>query len=406
MTPEQEYRELYEWLRHSRCLEALLLASERYEEGLGDPPVGMIQEMLNQVTLLIINKIFLPVPSGVRHLSNLKSFCISAVEAPADIEVLNTAIQQFPQIESLELKGLILSRLPEEIFKLPHLTSFSFLGELQCLPEDMRVFSRLKSLHIKATYMYKPIQPRVYKLSSIPESIGMLNQLEVLSLEMPDSLKHFPKGLNKLTQLKQLTIEASHIPLECIRDITNLERFSFTLLGDPLDMEIYPSKHQEVLEVLKYIRTLHCLTHLKINSPFMSHIPEWIDELIHLESLEIRELTTFSEDLDPRWPYAYFIPTPIPESLQQLKKLTYLQLANISLETVPEVIQYLPSLTEVYLDEIHFKQEEVIPANFTPPPQLLLFAIRFIYMSKERGNAVRAFFPETCKVILLTNTNV
>lgn len=189
------------------------------------------------------------IPDEIGQLATLKRLSIG--DAEALLSIPNT-IGNLSQLTRLEITRTNISRLPDSIGQLQHLERLHLRRnyELRYLPASLGKLAALKKLEIDALYN-KHTPPLNTIPIVIPDEIGLLSNLEELSLEsnnlssLPDSigqlknLKEFsldynpfteiPKSVFQLSNLQELSLDnapLTHISIQfCL--LKKLEEFSF-----------------------------------------------------------------------------------------------------------------------------------------------------------------------------------
>ncbi|HEC40125.1 hypothetical protein LCGC14_1291320 [marine sediment metagenome] len=211
-------------------------------------------------------------------------------------------ISKLTSLEVLQLSNNIVGKFP---------TSFSNL-------------QKLKSLNIKAISMGK-----------IPESLTRLNSLEDLDISS-NNLTNIPNSIENLTELKELRAENNRIK-------SLPEAISKLFLLKSLNLS-----NNRLISLPETIGELKNLDELRINRNNIKELPLSVGNLqsldfLHLGQNNLREL---------------------PDSFVELKLLITLylndnkELDKYIIERLPDLIDKMPSLRNLYLDET---QIELIP---------------------------------------------
>jgi internalin A len=211
---------------------------------------------------------------------------------------------------ALNLRGLALTRLPESLRKLTHLTHLDIsVNQLRSLPESLFHLTRLQRLNVSEN-------PR---LTSLPEWVGRLTQLETLHSDSA-GLESVPESLAQLTNLKTLNLfnnQLAALP-ESIGRLTQLQILDVgrNLIGS----------------LPEGIANLAGLQHLDISSNHLEILPDWLGQLTRLVSLVVDRNVL----------------TALPESLSQLTELECLGITGNRLSTLPESLRGLAKLRYLF----------------------------------------------------------
>lgn len=207
--------------------------------------------------------------------------------------------------------------------------TFNFSGKFETR-KDYRVFSVLKRLD--AGYNPTETQSRLlqeqtelnlsaYRIKALPDSIGMLVNLERLDLGFTiiDSL---PEAVYDLKNLRVLVLSYTRITTipESIGQLINLER---------LDLS-----KTEITALPDSIGKLVKLKDLNLGSTKIVSLPASIEKLANLQEMNL-ESTPLKE---------------FPKSLVQLSNLQYLDLSSSNIRTLPKSISQLTNLKGLYLN--------------------------------------------------------
>ena len=120
---------------------------------------------------------------------------------------------------ALSIKEQLLTHLPEQLYFCPALVILEIIDTpLIALPQSIGELAQLKSLTLKNT-----------AIEQLPSSIAQLSKLETLSLINNPNLKHFPRALLQLPNLKTVRVDAS-IKTPTINDCP----FEFIIIDSPI----------------------------------------------------------------------------------------------------------------------------------------------------------------------------
>ena len=236
-------------------------------------------------------------------------------------------------LTGLNLCGLGLTTVPESIGQLSGLTVLSLnKNRLTSVPESIGQLKMLQTLDLGEN-----------NLASLPQTIGQLATLTLLDLSR-NGFTTLPESIGQLTALKKLNLiynKLTSVP-ESIGQLTGLVE---------LDL-----KGKGLVSVPESIGQLTGLTLLDLSWNKLKSVPESIGQLKMLQSLNLCEnylnslpqtigqLTTLTKLRLNRNEFK-----TVPECLGQLTGLIELNLSNNRLTSVPEVIRQLTCLTELKL---------------------------------------------------------
>lgn len=249
------------------------------------------------------------ISTQIVNLTTLKSLTISG-----ELKEIPKAIYNLSQIEELEIFDTKISSVSPDIEKLKGLKKISFWQPL-FLPSDKPIVLKLDEIfnNLSKCGNLKELHLNKNGINEIPESIGLLNQLQVLSAE-DNLLVSYPKSLYKLTSLKELNLGINQIK-----------------------------------EVSKGIGNLTQLKTLKLNSNWKNSLDtkNLFDEITELYNLEILELWSCQSV------------RTIPETISSLKKLKKIDLDNNLLEKLPKSILTMTNLKTLRVSTNRISAEEI-----------------------------------------------
>ena len=206
----------------------------------------------------------------------------------------------------LDLSNCQLTALPESLGQLTQLQSLNLShSQLTALPESLGQLTQLQSLNLSNS-----------QLTALPESLGQLTQLQ--SLDLSDCLlTALPESLGQLTQLTQLHISGNKLR-ELPESLARLSQL-ITLGASALSLEV---------------------------------LPEWLGALSNLQELYVgrsaRHFMTWSQWLGSNNSNKL---KALPDSISQLRKLRFLDLAGNRLAALPESLSRLTQLKALFLHD-------------------------------------------------------
>ncbi len=226
-----------------------------------------------------------------------------------------------PDLETLEMTGTKICKLPPNLTKLKNLVQITINdGALEEFPP---VFLKMKQL--------QNISLQGNKISTLPTNIAALSDLEILNLRK-NQIQKLPANFGKLHKMRRLILDSNHIET-LPPSIGGLEAFEFlSLKNNPLTSLPDNFAHMTKLETMDLENT--CLTRL----------PDSIGLLPTLKTLRISQET----------PQGF----QFPAQMGEMDALETLRLNNLGLTEFPAVLLEIPNLKSLYL---HNNQIRKIP---------------------------------------------
>jgi len=207
--------------------------------------------------------------------------------------------------EKLDLSGLDLETLPEQLRELPQLRQLD-LGEnrLTQLPEWLRELGVLESIDLSQNLF-----------TTLPDCLSQLTQLQVLWIGI-NQLKVLPDSLGKLTQLQLIYVGDNLLTTlpDTLSQLTGLKKFyvsgnQFTYLPDSLSQ-------------------LTQLQQLDVSNNQLTALPDSLGQLVQLQRLDVSDNQL----------------TELPGSLGRLNQLQQLDVSRNQLTALPESVGRFASL--------------------------------------------------------------
>lgn len=357
------------------------LQNHSFEEHGGKSLAELMQ--LFQVVLAIEERSITSIPEEVRNLTGLAGLGLIFNK----LTTVPAYIGQLTKLRTLSFAFNQLTTLPNE---LGSLTNLEFLAlqnnELRSLPATIGHLVKLKLLSANNN-----------KLTQLPEQLGSLTNLETLYLQ-ENGLTALPITLGNLTNLKTLDVQKnklSSLP-KCFDKLSNLN--VLTLRGNELTvcpdaltaltkLRVLNLSDNELSTIPLSIYDLSNLTELYMHQTAISKLDPCIAQLVHLKTLVLsfnnlsalpRELNNISRleilDLEgnhfshPSFPLdesgsvdagmpqgeislrnnlkeldlAHIGIQEIPSSISQFRALTWLNLSNNELSTLPDELGSIP----------------------------------------------------------------
>jgi GTPase SAR1 family protein len=233
-------------------------------------------------------------------------------------------------LKELNLTDNRLSTLPESISTLTNLNVLNLNNNrLSTLPESISTLTNLNVLDLENN-----------QLTTLPESISTLTNLNTLNLSY-NQLTTLPESISTLTNLKELNLTDNRLSTlpSSISTLTNLNK-----------LYLY---HNQVSTLPESISTLTNLNVLDLSSNQLSTLPSSILTLTNLKELNLgfNRLST------------------LPSSISKLTNLNVLNLWNNRLTTLPSSISTLTNLNTLYLNH---NQLSTLPESIVALPLLYI----------------------------------
>ncbi len=272
-------------------------------------------------------------------------------------------LERFYNMRELYISGNRLSSLPECIGQLQNLDILDLWGnKLSSLPECIGQLQNLNILNLWDN-----------KLNSLPECIGQLQNLKTLNL-WGNQLSSLPESIGQLQNLKTLNLRSNQLSSlpESIGQLQNLKTLNLRSnqlsnlpesIGQLQNLNTLDLWGNKLSSLPESIGQLQSLTELIISSNKLSSLPESITKLQKLTILNLRE---------------NYLNT-LPVSITKLQNLSELYLRGNQLTTLPESVVKLPRLWKITLDSNPWQE---------PPPEIIargLEAIREYFRQATLG---------------------
>lgn len=253
--------------------------------------------------------------------------------------MLDEAMQRIQEVKrtrqtELDLSGMELTELPEEVCELTWLTNLHLTSNwLTTLPESIGDLTALTDLILYDN-----------RLTALPDSIGRLGALTRLDLGN-NRLTVLTDTVGDLKTLTKLELGGNEL-LMLPESFCGLTALSILDLSDN-DLETLPERFCELAE----------LTELNLSNNELTALPELIGNLARLSNLDlydnrltalpasIGDLTSLTKlDL-----YGNRL-TELPDAIGALRNLTILKCSSNNLRTLPDAVCDLVELTELGLE--------------------------------------------------------
>ncbi len=205
-----------------------------------------------------------------------------------------------------------IERLPEDFSKLTKLYRVAIMGNATTTFDFADAFEKMSKLPLLTSIWIDGFGP---KLTNIPESIGLLKQLEELTLSKID-IENIPVAICQLEKLVYLSIEETKItsvPVE-IKKLVNLETLSL--------------QDNQINSGFEAIYPLTKITDLELANNKIPSIPEGISKLKNMSRLNLSKnpLTDVPNEIDliDTMEYLVVVETNIPEERMKSMKKNFL----------------------------------------------------------------------------------
>jgi len=241
-------------------------------------------------------------------------------------EIITTAAKD-GSIE-LDLDYNQLTTLPESIAKLQNLELLNLdHNQLIILPESIAKLQNLQTLFLSSN-----------QLTTLPEGITKLQNLQMLTLDH-NQLTTLPESITKLQYLHALGLSGNQLKTlpESIGKLQNLQTLDLT--------------KNQLTTLPEGIDKLQNLQMLFLRGNQLATLPESIGKLQNLQTLDLtrNQLTTLPESITKLQNLqALFLNhnqlTTLPESICKIQNLNMLDLENNQLTTLPESMAKLQNL--------------------------------------------------------------
>ena len=239
------------------------------------------------------------------------------------------------RVTVLDLSGLALTSLPDEIVQLTKLTELDVSSNrFASLPPHIGQLDQLVRLDLSHN-----------QLASLPAELGRLTQL--LSLDLSHNLlATLPPQLGQLTRLSRLDLShnlLSSVPPE-LGDLKSLTRLHLTnnrlqqlpqTIGQLAGLTRMYVSHNRLSGLPIELGELANLTRLDASHNVLASVPPELGRLAKLTVLELADNQL----------------TGLPDELDGLAKLTVLGLAGNRLESLPESLAGIAALENIHLHD-------------------------------------------------------
>ncbi|CAN1844498.1 Disease resistance protein RPV1 [Linum perenne] len=284
-------------------------------------------------------------PGSIGALSSIVNLNMSGCSA---LEILPMSIGSLDHLALLNLQECRkLKFLPSSIGGLVSLMDLDLSGcsELEELPESIGLCVRLESLNLHNCKSLKRLPGNIgdlkslndlnmsgcSKLELLPDSIGSLTHLPILNLRGCISLKYLPQSIGDLKSVKKINLSGCSSLIELPEGIGALEPL-LVLMANETALSTLPETTSN-LKKLKVLSLRGCdrLFAPKTCPSVLNFLPA------SLKRLDLRHCN-ITDDI-------------MPEDLGSLRFLNILKLCGNKFTCLPESINSLPELVELWLNK-------------------------------------------------------
>lgn len=257
---------------------------------------------------------------------------------------------------------------------------------LPTIPDVIFTCTNLEELEIFRGVLTGPVPKAIGKLTklrklelggfnvgNLPEELGKLAQLEVLTLTYADGITKLPKAIGKLARLTELVVDCSQVT-KLPDEICDLTALRFLGL-DGTELATLPKAFGKLVnlerlclpETLEQLPDLSKLTKLRVleaSGKALASLGPALGKLTNLRELRVRQPVAALPDVFgtlvnlERFDASYQGLAAVPPSLAQCKKLVALELAEAQITTALELVLALPKLKELSLADTPIPRDE------------------------------------------------
>ncbi|KAL4580740.1 hypothetical protein LXL04_016942 [Taraxacum kok-saghyz] len=260
------------------------------------------------------------------------------LEYCCDLTELPDGMWTLKHLRSLKLSGLLLEKLPEDLYRLGCLEKLNLsITNIKHLPDSICMLKHLKNLKLDGCKW----------LEKLPKDLGRLECLEGLYLSST-KIEHLPDSICKLKNLKSLCLNECLLLEKLPDNLGELDRL------EDLNLSSTKIKHlPDSICVLKHLKSLwlsgcvlleklpedlghlECLKGLHLSYSKIKYLPNSICKLKHLQTLNLGECLLLKK---------------LPEDLGELQSLSYLGLSATKIKHLPDSLTMLKHLKYLNLN--------------------------------------------------------
>lgn len=268
---------------------------------------------LSQLEILYIKHLPQVVSPALAELPTLRHVEVDIYDEPSKQAL--AILGSLHQLKSLKVKfensPKTPQNFPDEFFKLKNLRSLSVHGSLELFSDKIGEMSALESLTLSGGY------PKRSPLTKLPLGLEKLTQLKKLTITRTH-LADLPKGLLALSNLESLNLAKN--------DFEGLPAW----ISNFKQLQSLNIKSNKLKTFPSFICQMHNLVHLNAGRNELEEIPGCLGKLKALEMLSLtgNKLKT------------------IPPTISKLRNLQDLDLSGNPLESLPDDLGNFPNLQE------------------------------------------------------------
>lgn len=264
---------------------------------LNDCKIDQIPDTIKNVKelkhLILFYNPLTTLPSAISSLDHLEVFYLENTRY-LKTQIFPQVLTQVKSLKKLYLEGgTLFYRIAESISDLINL-EILFLNKIATLPESIGDLKKLRVLSLKDSLM-----------AQFPKSVSELNSLKFLDLRGCTELEKLPESLGKLNSLEVLYLDNSKLKnLDIIRDLKNLKVLKLDNLKEIpksitslSSLQVLDVSSNEIIIIPEFLKEIPSLKELCISFKLLKQNSEIIEELRKL-GISIFE-TRFKTKLDP-----------------------------------------------------------------------------------------------------------
>lgn len=315
--------------------------------------------------------------------------------------------------KSLDLSGLRLTSLPDELFQLTSLHSLDLsFNFLQILPSSWGYLASLVMLDLNSNQLLElpselgqlallqELNLSYNTLKTLPSELGLLTKLRILFLS-GNQLNSLPAELEQLTNLRALVVRDNHLlelpsalgKLTLLQELDLSENLLEELpneLGQLSELKFFNLNNNQLRKLPREFGQLTSLEKLEVSDNQLHTLPADLGKLNKLKDFNIsgNQLHKLPSELCQlsalsSLSLSYNLIRELPRDLAQLTQLKALQLQSNDLHDLPSSIGHLAELKELYLGNNQIKD--------LPPEMGLLTKLKALDVN---NNQLKGLPPE------------
>jgi Leucine-rich repeat (LRR) protein len=236
---------------------------------------------------------------------------------------------------------------PKAILHCKHLKVLNIAGDLDSIPPEIGQITSLEKIFLN-----------LLELKSIPREMGNLVNLKDLHLFILQNIPDIPESLGNLVNLESLRLE------DCSKMATLPEA-----LGNLVNLRVLMiAGCSNIIRLPISFRNLQDLVTLKLLGLPLVESLDWMENLVNLEDLDIRGLSSVHT---------------LPDQIGQCKKLKKVDLHAMPLRTIPASLGNCPLIERLVITKTDIQE---IPATFENLHNLRTWIIDNNCLESIKGN--------------------